>query len=69
MSKTKCNHLWSYVHAVYGGPKGGTLVRRYCSLCPKEQVGIVERWRDPHPDEFSETAKEVAEKTSMTPSN
>lgn len=56
----KCNHYWNIVHTVYGGPRGGTLVRRFCSKCPKEQVGVVERWRPPKPNEFDHTAREAS---------
>lgn len=59
-----CKHSWSYVHTVYGGPRGGCLVRRYCHKCGQEQVGEVTRWRKPRPDEFDEPAAEAAKENT-----
>ena len=56
----KHEHSWSYVHAVYEGPRGAHCVRRYCA-CGVEQVGTVTRWRKPRPNEFDESAKQAAD--------
>lgn len=57
----KCNHQWCYEHSVYAGPRGSTLVRRFCSKCGTERVGRVSHWREPLPDEFDESAVDAAE--------
>ena len=56
----KCKHYWCYVQAVHSGPRGGSLVRRYCTKCDIEQVGSVRGWREPRPDEFEDSAEEEA---------
>ncbi|MBA7561095.1 hypothetical protein ES708_02730 [subsurface metagenome] len=47
-----CKHYWEYENLLYGGGRGGVLVRRRCGKCHKEQVGRVSHWREPREDEF-----------------
>jgi hypothetical protein len=56
----KCDHYWQYVHAVYGGRRGGIVVRRFCIHCNITQVGEVKRWRPERNQEFQQTAQEAA---------
>ena len=49
-------HYWCYVHAVYGGDRGGICVRRWCGKCGVEQVGYVTRWKPTPPDMFNVAA-------------
>ena len=61
---SECKHFWSVVHAVYGGDKGSTCVRRWCSDCGEEQVGEVTKWRAPRQDEFDQPAEKAAKEIS-----
>lgn len=57
-----CNeHCWN-IPIVSVGSEGDTFVRRCCTKCKLEQVGTVERWRKPKPEEFSQTAEKAANK-------
>lgn len=60
MTKTKCNHHWNHEQSVYGGPRSGSLIRKWCDKCGLELVGQVSRWRAPRPGEFGESAAEAA---------
>ena len=57
----KCDHTWSVVHTIYGGPRGGTLIRRWCYKCGLQQVGTVRRWRTEREDEFDRTCEEACD--------
>lgn len=47
-----CQHYWNYDHTTYSGPRGATLVRRWCDDCKTIQVGSVRDWRLERDDEF-----------------
>lgn len=54
----RCKHHWCYVHVVWEG----LVVRRYCSKCGAERVGVVTRWRREYKNEFEESPDEAARK-------
>ena len=56
----KCDHMWCYIHQAYSGSGDSARVRRWCSECGREEVGIVRRWRRPRENEFDESAAEAA---------
>ena len=58
--KKPCLHYWNYVHTVYGGLRGGTMIRRWCHQCGARQVGQVTKWRDERPSEFDESPGRAA---------
>ena len=61
---TEHEHQWAYVSAVYNGSRGGSMVRRWCSGCGQEQVGMVNGWRKPRKNEFDESAAKAAKETT-----
>lgn len=47
-----CNHCWLYKQVIYSGPRGGTLVYRWCAKCGIVHIGEVTKWRRPRRNEF-----------------
>ena len=47
MTAKKCEHYWSYTHAIYAGMDCGVSIRRWCDKCKAKQVADIAetQWR------------------------